>query len=95
MVIANSLRPMEPTLRERAVREFEKLWGVNRAEGQVLPKVIEAELDILITLTAEETKEYIEAECEWVKEDAVDGNDGYFKVRPSDLKAITDLKLDV
>lgn len=29
--------------------------------------------------------DYIEAECEWVKEDVHDGNNGYYKVYSSDI----------
>lgn len=36
----------------------------------------------------EYAKDYIEAECTWVKQDVADENDGYYEVRPSDLLAL-------
>jgi hypothetical protein len=42
-------------------------------------------------LGVEECKDYIEAECDWVKEDVADGNDGYYQVRQSDIEALTRL----
>lgn len=35
---------------------------------------------------AEAVVDYVEAECEWVKEDVPDGNDGYFMIRASQLE---------
>lgn len=38
-----------------------------------------------VELGKEHAKDYIEAECQWVKEDVEDGHDGYFQVRGTDL----------
>lgn len=46
-------------------------------------------------LGIEEVKDYIEAECEWVKEDVPDGNDGYFKVRGTDLSRLETLSREI
>lgn len=41
---------------------------------------------MLIPWAARMATEYISENCDWVKEDVSDGNDGYFKVRNTDLE---------
>ncbi len=63
--------------------------------GPTLTMKREALIDMLtkqtlhgMSIGKEESKDYIEAECVWVKEDVADGNDGYYQVRRSDIKEL-------
>ena len=81
-------------LQQKIRDEFDKVWGMNRAEGDVLPAQLEAFLDKIPALVIEDAKDFIEAECEWVKEctDPECHSDGYYRVQKSDLEALSTLK---
>lgn len=52
--------------------------------NDILPEIRQA-----FALGQQDARDIIEAECEWVKEDVADGNDGYFIVRNSVLKSLS------
>lgn len=66
-------------------------WLGNKEQFDILEYAHEWECSLIekvASVVRENGIDYIEAECEFVKEDVHDGNYGYFKIYPKALEAL-------